>query len=452
MRSARSRVAAGCFATLLALGACTDDAASPDPGATASPDSSAPAGGPEVGGSVVFGVLGEPPTLDPYARRATDLTHALVRPLYPSLFRWDPAGRAVPYLAESLDAVRGGVRVRLTQIRWSDGSPVTARDVVASIRRARPPSGFARIQNVRAAGPRTVLLGGRVEDWESTLATAAYVLPGGRASRPGGRFGGPFVLAGLRSGLQVVYEPNPTWVATGPYLDRLKVQFISGLSFLLELLERGDLDGAAVPSSVNLGERLAARDIEYAEALGWESVYLDFRSSGLDRGGRRAFVAAVDRGVLSEGIVRGDGRISNTLHPEPGAGGSRGPFGRAGGGSITGAAGLLTGPGGDELVTLTQRIIQRQIERAGGALQIASAEPSAVYGGGRGDPGGVKVLRSGGVPGVSDPPGAVRTLHAYPLFHVETVIAFGAALKGVEVNPTIEGPLWNAELWWLGAP
>jgi len=440
-----------CLIAALVVGACTGDAERSRPGGqTASPGES-PTGEPQRGGTAVFGVLGEPPTLDPYARRATELTHALVRPLYPSLFRWNPAGTAVPYATESIAAVRGGVRVRLAEFRWSDGSPVTARDVVASIRRARPPSGFARIRRARAVGPRTVLLRGRVREWESTLATAAYVLPDGRASRPGGRFGGPFVLAGLRSGLQAVYEPNPTW-APAPYLGRLKVQFVSGVSFLLELLDRGDLDGAAVPSSVNLGERLAARDIESDEALGWESVYLDFRSSGLEPGERRALAAAVDRGALADGIVRGDGRISNTLHPGPGAAGSQGPFGRAGGGRNTGAAALLTGAGGDELITLTQRIIQRQIDRAGGALEIASAEPSAVYGGGRGDPGGVKVLRSAGVPGLSDPPGAVRTLDFYPLFHVETVIAFGAALKGIEVNPTIEGPLWNAELWWLGAP
>ena len=32
---------------------------------------------PRPGGSVVFGVLGAPPTLDPYTRLATDLTLAL---------------------------------------------------------------------------------------------------------------------------------------------------------------------------------------------------------------------------------------------------------------------------------------------------------------------------------------------------------------------------------------
>jgi hypothetical protein len=284
------------------------------------------------------------------------------------------------------------------------------------------------------------------------LATAAFVLPDGRHARPGGRFGGPFVLAGLRRGLQVVYEPNPEWAGTGPHLDQLKVQFVSGLSFLLELLERGDLDGAAVASSVNLGDRLTALGIDQVGALGWESVYLDFRTSGLDLGVRRAVVAAVDRGAIAAGIVRGDGRISNTLHPAPGARGAQGPFRRAGEGSIAGGSVLLTGPGGDELVALTLRIIQQQIDRAGAVAEIASAEPSAVYGGGRGDPGGVKVLRSAGVPGATDSPGAVRSLDAYPLFHVETVVAYESVLNGIEVNPSIEGPLWNAELWWLGAP
>jgi ABC-type transport system substrate-binding protein len=449
-RSVWSRWAIGCLVAVLVVGACTEDSGPSEPRRVeASPGKQA---SPAVGGSVVFGVLGEPPTLDPYARRATDLTYALVRPLYPSLFRWDPAGTPVPYLAASLEPTRAGVRVHLAQFRWSDGSPITARDVVASIRRARPPSGFAEVRRARATDPRTVVLTGSVDDWEGTLATAAFVLPEGRAGRPGGRFGGPFVLAGLRRGLQVVYEPNSMWEGDGPFLERVKVQFVSGVGFLLELLERGDLGGAAVPSAVNLGDRLAARGLDHAEALGWESVYFDFGASGLDARTRRAVVAAVDRDAMAEGIVRDDGRVSNTLHPAPGPGGAEGEFDRAGRGSIAGASVLLTGPGGDELIALTQRIAQRQLDNAGASVEIATAEPSAVYGEGRGDPGGIKVLRSAGIPGAADPPAAVRRLVAWPLFHVETVVAFRAALNGIEVNPSIEGPLWNAEQWWLGAP
>jgi ABC-type transport system substrate-binding protein len=401
---------------------------------------------------VVFGVLGEPPTLDPYALGATDLTFALVRPLYPSLFRFDPEGAPVSYLADSIEHTRGRVRVRLADFEWSDGSPITARDVVATVRRARRPSGFAQVRRARAIDPRTVLLKGSVSDWERALATAAFVLPRGRAPRPGGRFGGPFVLAGRRAGLQLVYEPNPRWTGTGPYLERVTVQFVSGLGFLIDLLEQGDLDAAAPPSSVNLGHRLSAREIEHSEEFGWESISLDFRSSGLNAGGRRAFISAVDREVMAEGIVRDDGRISDTLHPGPGPSGADGPFRRPKGRSVEGRSVLLSGPGGDELLALIQRIVQRQLSAAGGAVRLASAEPAAVYGGGRGDPGGIKVLRSAGVPGASDPPSAVRSLEAYPLFHVATVVAYRPGLNGIEVNPSIEGPLWNAEGWWLGAP
>ena len=448
--------AVGCLVGTLSVAACTGDSDTSDStGERASPSPSrsgkAPSD-PVPGGTVVFGVFGEPPTLDPYARRATDLTFALVRPLYPSLFRFDPDGTPVGYLAESIEHTRGGVRVRLADFEWSDGSPITARDVVASVRRARLPSGFARVRRARAADRRTVLLRGGVDAWEAALATAAFVLPRGRAPRPGGRFGGPFVLAGHRAGLQLVYEPNPRWTGTGPYLERVTVQFVSGLGFLLDLLERGDLDAAAPPSSVNLGDRLAARKIEHSEELGWESITLHFRSSGLDAAGRRAFAAAVDRKAMAEGIVRDDGRISDTLHPGPGPAGADGPFPRARGGSVDGRSVLLTGPGGDELLALIQRIIHRHLTDAGGAVELASAEPAAVYGGGRGDPGGIKVLRSAGVPGASDPPNATGPLAAYPLFHVKTVVAYRPGLNGIEVNPSIEGPLWNAEQWWLGAP
>ena len=443
-----------CLAVVgLLLVACTGGSDSngrrpaPSPGG---PDDTQPE--PVAGGSLVFGVLGEPPTLDPYARRATDLTYALVRPLYPSLFRFTPDGTPAPYLAESIEPTERGVRVHLAELAWSDGSAISARDVVASIRRARPPSGFASVRRARAVSARTVALSGRVDDWERALATSAFVLPRGRAGRVGDRFGGPFVLAGRRAGLQVVYEANPLWAGTGPYLDRVTVQFVASLGFLLELLEQGGLDAAALPSSVNLDERLEARGIEFAEALGWESVYLDFRASGLDVDDRKAFVSAIDRGVMAEGIVRDDGRIADTLHPGPGPEGAAGRFRMGGGGPPPAGPVLLSGPGGDELIALIQRIVQRQLDQSGGAVELASAEPGAVYAGGRGDPGGIKVLRAAGIPGADDPRRAARSLESFPLFHVETVVAFGDHVEGLEVNPSIEGPLWNAEIWWIGAP
>ena len=136
------------------LVACTGDD-SPAPPAGGAPT-------PLFGGAVTLGVLGDPPTLDPYSPRATDLTHTLVRPVYPTLFRFGPDGSIRPYLARSLDEVEDGARVRLEKMAWSNGRAITADDVAASARRASSPSPLARLR-IRATAPRTLELRGRVK-------------------------------------------------------------------------------------------------------------------------------------------------------------------------------------------------------------------------------------------------------------------------------------------------
>lgn len=427
----------------LVLASCTSDSNTEQADATPKPS-------PRRGGEVVFGVLGEPPTLDPYDRRATDLTWAAVRPLYPSLYRFRPGGTPEPYLAGTLEEDGDTVLVGLADMHWSNGAPITSADVVASIRRARPPSGFALVRSVRAIDDRTLVLRGNVDSWKHVLATIAFVLPGGRPQRAGEVFGGPLMLRRYRPGLELVYGRNREWTLGGGYINRLRVQFVSHLGFLIELVEDKRMDGALIPTSVNIDERLDENGIEYLKALGWERIYLDFQGSGLARGERAAFVNGVDRGAIAEAFVRDDGRISNTLHPAPGNGPiAEGVFER-GPRRIIDPVGevLVAAPAGDELLVYILRMMRQQLSGQVD-LELAVAEVAAVYGGGEGDPGGVSIHRAAGIPGMEDPTGVLRTLDAWPLFHVDTVVAVGPHLGGVDVNPTIEGPLWNVEDWWL---
>jgi peptide/nickel transport system substrate-binding protein len=443
----KRRFAAVAGALILAA-SCTPDSDSP----RATPSSS-PTSGPETGGQVKFGVVGEPPTLDPFHPRATDLTWALVRPLYPSLYRFTPQGRPVPYLAKSITETATGARVQLEEMNWSNGRPITASDVVASIERGREPSGFAQIASASATDDRTVALRGPHTDWPATLAGIGFVLPGGEAQAPGGIFGGPLVLQRHQPGLELRYAPNPEWVSPGPYLETVRVQFIASLNFAAELVEAERLDGALLPSSLNLDDRLDANGVDFASALGWESVYLDFGGSSLTRNERASLIYGIDREALLEGLVRDGGRLADTLYPRPGSEEiAEGPFQRGPGAAseVEGEV-LLTVPAGDELLGFIQRVMQKQLE-GDIDLELASGEVASIYGGGEGNPGGILLRRSAGIPGRFDPPDAVESLDAWPLFHVETYVARNASLQGVVVNPTVEGPLWNVEEWWWPDP
>jgi ABC-type transport system substrate-binding protein len=229
---------------------------------------------PQRGGALVVGVVGEPATLDPYSPRASDLTRALARPLYPSLFRLAPDGSVDADLAESLEEQDGEARVVLADRRWSTGRPITAGDVVASVSRARPPSGFAGL-GARRIDRRTVALSGRVDDWALTLARATLVLPRGRA-RPAQVTGGPFRLTDRTPGLRLVYEPDAAWEGEGPFLERATVTFVETDSLLLDLLAAEEIDVAVTPVALNLDERLAERGMRFESAVGWDALVLDF--------------------------------------------------------------------------------------------------------------------------------------------------------------------------------
>lgn len=369
---------------------------------------------------MTFGVLGEPSTLDPYDELASDLTYQLIAPLYPSLFRLQPDGSAVPYLASDLQEIPGGVRVSLAEMSWSDGRPITAKDVVATWKRAGRASGLALVRRARVSGD-AVEFEGRVGDWATALAVRSPILPGGKAKAS--VFGGPFVLADRVPGLKVVYEPNPRWSGEGPLLDRITVFHIDSSDIMLALLDEGRLDAAAVPSSVNLGERLDEMGLSYERALGWESIRLDV--SGLNGPGSLGLTQALDLKALAAGLIRSDGEVIDAgVQPE--------------GSPPTHVS--IGYPEGDELLYLLQRAMQIQLADRGIATEILGAPVRTIYGPWAFDaPVEVRLLRV-----VGDPLGEA---FATGLFRVRTYVAHQGRVEGLEVHPGPDGPLWNAHAW-----
>ncbi len=427
----------------LAGGACTDGGGDPPSGSEETPP-------PRRGGAVTLGVLGAPPTLDPYSPQATDLTRALARPVYPSLFRFSPDGEADPYLAESWERDGEKLQVRLVPAEWSDGTQITAQDVVASMERAIPPSGFAAFGRARAEGDSTVEFTGVPEDWRVQLARVALILPDGEAKAPDGISGGPLKIEEVTAGLEIVFARNEAPPGDAALLDRVTVQFVQAHDIMLSLLDRGELDIALVPSSVNLDDRLGSLDLEHADALGWEMVRLGFNQRSLTEADRRAIGSALDRPLLVGSLVRDDGRLSNSIFAFPGPGGDDGPWSRAAG-PVTGAPDFsMAAPAGDEMLTLMQRAIYEQLKRAGISVDVVAADPAIFYGHWRTEgPSDSFLKRVSNGPGAAGERGAFEAYTVVPIAQVETVMAWRPGVEGIEVNPTFEGPLWNVESWYL---
>ena len=399
---------------------------------------------------MVFGVVGAPATLDPYSRAATDLTYWLARPLYPSLYSFRPDGSTRPYLARLATRTGNRLVVTLRRARWTNGRLISASDVVSSARRAGPSSGFAAFDLIRAAGRRRVALEGAVRNPERALATLGFVLPRGRS---GEATAGPYRMQSYRRGLEIVYRAHPSWSGPAPYLDEVTVRFVQSQGLLLSLLDDGQLDAAAPLSSVNLADTMTD-GIALSGVLGWERVVLDFAGSLLTRPERAAVADALDRKEIEEVFVRSDGRLSDTVAPGPGPEGAEGPWPTALGRQRSFPDTVdLSASAGDELLELIRRAAFTQLSAAGVDVNALTVDPGTFYSSWDvGDDTDVALRRLAGAPSWGRPAEKARKLASFPLFHVETFVAWRPRLRGLAPNPTFDGPLWNMQRWWRAQP
>jgi peptide/nickel transport system substrate-binding protein len=399
---------------------------------------------------VVFGVVGAPATLDPYSPEACDLTYALIRPLYPSLYSFRPDGSTEPYLARSATRTGRDLVVTMHKARWTNGRSITAHDVVSSARRAGPASGFAAFDRIRVAGRSKVAFRGAVRHPERALANLSFVLPRGRS---GEATAGPYRMKSHRRGLEMVYRADPRWWGPRPYLDQVVVRFVQSQGQLLSLLEAGRLDAAAPLSAVNLADTMT-NGVALSGALGWERVVLDFAGSRLARTARAAVAAAIDRQEVEEVFVRADGRVADTVAPGPGPEGVKGPWPAALGRRRPPPDAVdVSAPAGDELLELIRRAAFTQISAAGVDVSAFSVDASTFYSSWEvGEDTDVAIRRLAGAPPWGRPVERMRSLRTYPLLHVETFVAWRPGLRGLAPNPTIEGPLWNMQRWWRAPP
>ena len=426
------------LALVLSVAACTPETSSrsSDP---------RPSSSPVLGGGISVGMLGEPATLDPYGSVASDLTYALVRPVYRMPYRLLPDGSVEPDLALDLETDGKTAVLTLEEAHWSNGKEITSRDVVRSIERALPPSGFATIRAARVVDNRRIELRGAVDSWEETLASGAFVLPGGKVR--GRVAAGPWRFSEFEAGRLISYVPNPSWDGPALSLDRLTVDFVNTTEILLRLLERGEIDAAAIPWTVNLDERLDALEIPYDRALGWEAINIAFDPHDLTPGQWQAVAGALDRQLLVDSFVRDDGTFSNTLAPGPS--GSEGFWSHAQiPDSPLPSTMSLGAPEGDEMLGLMHRAIQLDLERKGMTVELISGPLAIHYGRwADGGPADASLLRVVGAPGAAVPEDSLRST-MLPLAHIETLVAWNPQVMGVEVHPSLDGVLWNAEKWW----
>jgi peptide/nickel transport system substrate-binding protein len=302
------------------------------------------AGEPAYGGTYVEGVAGLPQYFNPVIA-GTDVDEDVVRLVFSGLTRYDQTGAIVPDLASTFRTEKDG-RVWTFKIRddarWHDGEPVTADDVVYTVKLLQdrgyvgPYSDAFRGVTVERVDQRTVRFTlpdvyGPFADSTTVPLLPAHLLgnvPYAELSqqtfnvRPKGT--GPFRVTDV-DGRQVVLTRNDDFYRTEPgrtrpYIDRVILRFYPDPTEALLALSRGEIDGIGGLSSQD-AER--ARSLKNATLYSlptdnFVSLFLNVRPDKVvfrDRAVRQAIATAIDKGKVLQLAADGRGTVADEFVP-----------------------------------------------------------------------------------------------------------------------------------------
>lgn len=293
-------------------------------GAFAFAQSSQPSNVPRI----VYGAAWEPLGFNPL--RALDSgSYSAQTLVYEGLVRFDSAMKIVPAIAKSFSVAKDGLSYEFQirdGVRFSDGTPLTVDDVVASIKLAQSSispykADFGCISSVEASGPDKLVLRlsepsapmlSRLVDLRILPKTIVASSDHGNAvlsSHPIGS--GPFMLTRWESGLELVFSPNPYY--WGKHADcQLVWRVVPDKTLLAVALQRGELDIASVDAatwnSIKDRRNLANKALRLDKVAGARTLYFGFnlrKPPFNDLNVRNAIAASINRNQLAKQFFAG---------------------------------------------------------------------------------------------------------------------------------------------------
>jgi peptide/nickel transport system substrate-binding protein len=300
---------------------------------------------PKRGGTVVYGVLVEPPCLNAYLRRCGSnfpyvgaLSSLALRGAFRvgSDLEWKPdLVSHVDFTTKRPFALTYHIR---PEARWSDGRPVSSRDFVftyATVQAIKDEmwEGDAEIyeivRSVRAVDARTVrvVLRSRTAAWRPLFGRIlpAHAMRGQDVANAwmreindpttGRSIGnGPFLFQRWVRGRDVTFVRNPRYWKERPSLDRIVVRFVGPTGDLgvdaFERLRSGELDvvnnGPFTDEQVRELQRSDSLQVLVGSSLNWEHVDIRIGPGGhpalKHKSVRRALAYGIDRVAIARAL------------------------------------------------------------------------------------------------------------------------------------------------------
>jgi peptide/nickel transport system substrate-binding protein len=301
---------------------------------------------------VTFDVAADPQSLNPLFAHpdAASVEEQLARLVFEPFIDLDPAGRPVPALLAEIPTRQNGdlsadgrtIVYRLRpNVRWSDGVPVSSKDVLFTLRAILDPAnpvrsheGYDLIDRAAGRDARTIVVHLR-HAWAPAVMTyfsygfsPQFVLPEHvlRNQSPLSRSAfnddpsvgdGPYRFVSWRRGEGLQYVANTAYWRGVPRIRRLAVRVIPDPSTNLVLLQSGILDWnlvAPVQLSV-LRDKRAIGFVKVPTAV-VAGLALNTAHPPLDDAGfRRALAMSIDRASISNKIALGVYPVTDMIQP-----------------------------------------------------------------------------------------------------------------------------------------
>jgi peptide/nickel transport system substrate-binding protein len=301
---------------------------------------------PQRGGQAVVGFTADISGVNTLIVPLNTPTSEVARHLFVQLLREQPARpdappTFTPDLARSYEWSDGHKTLTFhlrDDVRWSDGEPVTADDVLFSWQAQTSPevawdSAYEKefIEKVEVIDPYTVRF--RFHHAYSTQlldANEDYILPRhvwGQVPFAQWRSrsewfrdhlvtAGPFLLASWKPQQEIVLARNPDYYDPElPRLDRVVIRIIPDQSSHLTQLLSGGLDYSIALSPDDAGRVRAAPDVELISFWGRAFIFVGWNERlplFADRDVRRALTLGIDRATIAKSLWGEFGRVATS--------------------------------------------------------------------------------------------------------------------------------------------
>ena len=213
--------------------------------------------------SMTLSMFQDPGRLDVVTQAATSLILWIPGNVYEPLVSFDSSDKPSPSVAKSWTVSPDGktYKFEINESRkFSDGSKVTAADVVYSLEQFKNgpilayKGPFANVSTIKATKKNevTIVLTARSRGFFRGMGTmAGLVMPasseGKRNSNPIGS--GPYKVVDYKPGSHIQFEYNKRSSAKKPAITSVKVRFITDSPASLLALRAGEVDGLPITSS-----------------------------------------------------------------------------------------------------------------------------------------------------------------------------------------------------------